>query len=94
MAATQPMNCRSMMLPKGAVAKLTLAYSCDYIKEKASTGAFLSHSSAVTIPLVIDDIKGTLTHYLQLQFLKLLPGFPLLLSEHIPLLRVHAVEID
>lgn len=94
MAATQPMNYLSMMIPEGPVATLTLAYNCDYIKGKASTGAFLFHSSAVTIPLVTEHIKGTLTHYLQLQFLKSSPGFPLLLSEHIPLLRVSAVEIN
>lgn len=94
MAATQPMNYLSVMLPQGAVATLTLAYSCDYIKEKASTGAFLFHSSATTISLVTEHIKGTLTHYLQLQFLKSLPGVPLLLSEHIPLLRVSAAEIE
>lgn len=83
MAATQSMNYLSMMLPERAVATLTLAYSCDYIKGKASTGAFLFHSSAVTIPLVTEHIKGTLTHYLQLQFLKSLPGLPPLLREHI-----------
>lgn len=94
MAATQPMNYLSMMLPEGAVATLTLAYSCDYIKEKASTGAFLFHSSAATIPLVTEHIKGTLTLYLQLQFLKSLPGFLLLLSEHSPLFRVSEVEIN
>lgn len=94
MAATQPMNYLSMMLPKGAVATLTLAYGCDYIKEKASTGAFLFHSSAMTIPLVTEHIKGTLTHSLQLQLPKSLPGFPLWLSEHISLLRVSAVEIN
>lgn len=88
MAATQPMNYLSMMLPEGAVATLTLAYSCDYIKGKVSTGAFLFHSSAATIPLVTEHIKSTLTHYLQLQFLKSLPGFPLLPSEHIPHPRV------
>lgn len=94
MAATQSMCYLSMMLPKGAVATLTLPYRCDYIKEKASTGAFLFHSSAAIIPLVTEHIKGILTHYLWLQFLKPFPGFPLLLSEHNPLLKVCAVEIN
>lgn len=91
MAATRTMTNLSVMLPRGAVAPLTLAYSCDYIKEKASKGASLFHSSAVTLPLVIEHIKGTLPHVLRLPFFKHLPVFFLLLDEHVPLLRELAV---
>lgn len=64
MAATQTVSNLSVMVPRGAVATLTLAYSCDYIKEKASKGASVLYSAAVTLPLVIEHIKGTLPHYL------------------------------
>lgn len=94
MAATQTVAVLSMVLPRGPVATLTLAYSCDYIKEKASKGASVFHSSAVSLPLVIEHVKGTLPHYLQLPFFKHLPVFSLLLDEHIPLLREHAVEVN
>lgn len=83
MAATQTMTDLSMVLPRGAVATLTLAYSCYYIKEKASKGASLFHSSAVTLPLVTEDIKRTLPNYLQLPFFKHLPVFSLFFNEHI-----------
>ena len=94
MAATRTVTDLSMMLPRGAVAALTLAYSCDYIKEKASKGASLFHSSAATLPLVTEHIKGTLLHYQRLPFFKHLPVFPLLLNEHILFLRELAVEIN
>lgn len=94
MAATQTVASLSMMLPRGAVATLTLAYSCDCIKEKASKGTSLFHSSAVTLPLVTEHIKWALPHYLRLPFLKHSPVFSLLPSGHISLLREIAVETN
>jgi len=94
MAASQTVTNLPMMLPSRAVATLTLAYSCDNIKEKASKGVSLFHSSAMILPLVIENIKGTLPHYLRLPFIKLLPVFSLLLDEHIPLLIQLVDEIN